>query len=60
MQNILMKFDPATGEERPYPSHAAQWRRLCGGRCRRTLEFTARPKAVRWNDVLGHFLVESR
>ena len=42
MQNTLMKFDPATGEERPYPSHAAQWRswhgikttpnlcRLCG------------------------------
>ena len=26
MQNILMKFDPATGKERPYPSHAAQWR----------------------------------
>lgn len=25
-QQSLMKFDPATGEERPYPSHAAQWR----------------------------------
>lgn len=25
-QHELMKFDPATGEERPYPSHAAQWR----------------------------------
>ena len=45
MQNILMKFDPATGEERPYPSHAAQWREWHGvgtawlfdpwtGRCR--------------------------
>lgn len=22
----LMKFDPATGDEKPYPSHAAQWR----------------------------------
>jgi L-ascorbate metabolism protein UlaG (beta-lactamase superfamily) len=31
MQNILMKFDPATGEERPYPSHAAQWREWHGG-----------------------------
>jgi hypothetical protein len=25
-QFTLMKFDPATGEEKPYPSHAAQWR----------------------------------
>ena len=31
MQNILMKFDPATGEERPYPSHAPQWREWHGG-----------------------------
>lgn len=30
MQNILMKFDPMTGEERPYPSHAAQWRNWHG------------------------------
>ena len=22
----LMKFDPATGKEKPYPSHAQQWR----------------------------------
>ena len=27
----LMRFDPATGEERPYPSHAAQWREWHGG-----------------------------
>ena len=26
MQNTLMKIDPAFGTERPYPSHAAQWR----------------------------------
>ena len=25
MQETLMKFDPATGEPRPYPSHAEQW-----------------------------------
>lgn len=25
-QHSLMKFDPATGEPRPYPSHADQWR----------------------------------
>ena len=29
-QDTLMKFDPATGEERPYPSHAAQWRNWHG------------------------------
>ena len=31
MQNTLMKFDPATGEQRPYPSHADQWRKWYGG-----------------------------
>jgi hypothetical protein len=31
MQDVLMKFDPATGEERPYPSHATQWRNWHGG-----------------------------
>lgn len=30
MQNTLMKFDPATGDQRPYPSHAAQWREWHG------------------------------
>ncbi len=25
-QSKLMAFDPATGEAKPYPSHAAQWR----------------------------------
>jgi hypothetical protein len=25
-QQALMKFDPATGEPKPYPSHAKQWR----------------------------------
>lgn len=26
MANDLMKYDPATGFERPYPSHAEQYR----------------------------------
>ena len=26
----LMKFDPATGKEKPYPSHAEQWRKYHG------------------------------
>lgn len=30
MSEQLMHFDPATGEERPYPSHAAQWREWHG------------------------------
>lgn len=30
IQDELMKFDPATGEEKPYPSHAAQWRKCHG------------------------------
>ena len=29
-QQALMKYDPATGEQRPYPSHAAQWREWHG------------------------------
>ena len=30
MQDDLMKFDPATGEPKPYPSHAGQWRKWHG------------------------------
>ena len=33
MQSETMKFDPATGEPRPYPSHAEQWRRWHGLGC---------------------------
>lgn len=29
-QDSLMKFDPATGDPKPYPSHAAQWREWHG------------------------------
>ena len=29
-QQTLMKFDPATGEPKPYPSHADQWREWHG------------------------------
>jgi len=27
---MLMRFDPATGQEKPYPSHAGQWRAYFG------------------------------
>jgi hypothetical protein len=30
MSNKLMKFDPATGEEKPFPSHTEQWREYHG------------------------------
>lgn len=30
MQQTLMKFDPADGTEKPYPSHAKQWREYHG------------------------------
>jgi hypothetical protein len=29
-QHTLMRFDPATGKECPYPSHAQQWRDFNG------------------------------
>jgi hypothetical protein len=29
-QHTLMRFDPATGNEQPYPSHAQQWREFNG------------------------------
>ena len=31
-QDKLMEFDPATGERRPYPCHAEQWRLYHGQR----------------------------
>jgi hypothetical protein len=29
-QQTLMRFDPATGDASPYPSHAQQWREFNG------------------------------
>jgi len=29
-QDTLMQYDPVTGEPRPYPSHAQQWREYHG------------------------------
>lgn len=29
-QHTLMRYDPATGEPKPYPSHADQWRKYHG------------------------------
>ena len=33
LQNALMKYDPITGEEKPYPSHAEQYRNYHGKLC---------------------------
>lgn len=30
IQDEMMRYDPATGEERPYPSHSKQWREWHG------------------------------
>lgn len=59
MQNILMKFDPATGEERPYPSHAAQWREWHGGTAWLFDPWTGRRRDARdvGSDVHGLLIV---
>ncbi len=59
MQNILMKFDPATGEERPYPSHAEQWREWHGGTAWLFDPWTGRRRDARdvGSDVHGLLIV---
>ena len=59
LQNILMKFDPATGEERPYPSHAAQWREWHGGTAWLFDPWTGRRRDARdvGSDVHGLLIV---
>ena len=59
MKNILMKFDPATGEERPYPSHAAQWREWHGGTAWLFDPWTGRRRDARdvGSDVHGLLIV---
>ena len=32
MSDRLMEFSPATGDKKPYPSHAHQWRKYNGER----------------------------
>ena len=63
MQDILMKFDPATGEERPYPSHAAQWREWHGvGTAWLFDPWTGRRRDARdvGSDVRGLLIVPAR
>ena len=58
-QSTLMRFDPATGAEKPYPSHAAQWREYHG-----ELAWLFNPWVGhrRWagdvgSDVFGHLII---
>jgi hypothetical protein len=59
-QRTLMKYDPATGEERPYPSHAAQWREWHGDMTAWLFNpWTGRRRDARdvGSDVVGHLIV---
>lgn len=59
-QQILMKFDPADGSERPYPSHAAQWRDWHGhGTAWLFNPWTGQRRDARdvGSDVVGHLIV---
>ncbi len=54
-QDALMKYDPATGEQQPYPSHAAQWREFHGATAWLVNPWTgaARKAADIGSDVFG-------
>lgn len=58
-QHELMKFDPASGEERPYPSHAAQYREYHGGVAWLFNPWTGTPRDARdiGSDVFGCLIV---
>jgi hypothetical protein len=55
-QEKLMKFDPATNEAAPYPSHAAQYRAYHGRVAWLYNPWTGRPRDPRdiGTDTFGH------
>ncbi len=57
----LMKYDPATGEEKPYPSEASQYRKYHGAIAWLYNPYTGGKRDPRdiGSDVLGH-LVEPK
>jgi len=62
MQNELMKYDPAYGYERPYPSHAEQWRRYHGKTAWIFNPWTGarrNPSAI-GSDTFGNAIVDSK
>lgn len=60
MQSDTMRFDPATGEPQPYPSHAAQWRQWHGPNCAWLFDpWTGRRRSARdvGSDINGRLIV---
>ena len=59
MQSEVMKFDPATGGPRPYPSHAGQWREWHGKMAWLFNPWTGRRRDARdvGSDVQGLLIV---
>lgn len=58
-QQTLMKFDPATRAEKPYPSHAAQWREWHGPLAWLFCPWTGRVRDAGdvGSDVFGHLIL---
>ncbi len=59
-QSALMKFDPATGEDKPYPSHADQWRDWYGSTTAWLFNpWTGERRDARnvGRDILGHLVI---
>ena len=61
-QAALMRFDPAFGTERPYPSHAAQWRKRHGQMAWLVNPWTGgrRHPADIGSDPFGHLIVPAK
>ena len=62
MQEQLMKYSPDTGEERPYPSNAKQWREYHGRVAWSYNPWTGEKRDLRdiGSDVLGELIVPPR
>ncbi len=57
-QEALMKFDPATGEPQPYPSHAKQYRDYHGQVAWLFCPWSGRSRDARniGSDTFGHLI----
>lgn len=58
-QDSLMMYDPATGEARPYPSQAQQWRQYHGKDAWLFNPWTGRRRSAGdvGSDPFGHLIV---
>lgn len=59
-QDKVMVYDPATGANRPYPSHAQQWRQWHGGAAWLFNPWTGLKRDARdvGSDVYGHAIAD--